>query len=135
MAITDIDVEGFVTLAGDGFMWAGVRGSSRPPSTVRRALRDDLWARQGEVCAVCGKGDNGDALEFNHVVSRGPGVKGFIRGNVFTGHGSCNARTKPLYDENGTLISGVEVLTSAYLKRMDVIPTEWTPFPILKQHR
>lgn len=129
--ITDTDVAGFVALAGPDFSW-DVRGCSRPPSTVRRALRDDLWARQGHTCPVCGEGENGIALEFNHVVARGPMVKGFLPGNVFTGHATCNARTKPLYNDEGTLISGVEVLDSNYLVRMDVIPTEWTPFPILK---
>lgn len=132
MGITASDIDGFVALAGEGFAWEGVRGSSRPASDVRRKLRDDLWMRQGKVCPVCGNGDNGDALEFNHVVARGPKVKGFLPGNVFTGHGACNARTKPLYDERGNLISGVEVLTLDYFTRADLIPTEWTPFPILR---
>lgn len=133
MAINDTDVQGFVALAGEGFLWADVSGTSRPPSNVRGSLRDDLWARQGGICAACGEGDNGIPLEFNHVVSRGPKVKGFVRGNIFAGHSSCNARTKPLYNDEGALISGVEVLDSQYLKRMDVVPTEWTPFPILRQ--
>jgi len=135
MGITNQDVARFVALAGDGFAWAGVRGSSRPASDVRKALRDDLWERQGRVCAACGMGDTGDALEFNHVVSRGPAVKGFVAGNIFTGHATCNARTKPLYDTDGSLMSGVEVLTSEHLTRMDVVPTDWTPFPILRQRR
>src|SRR6478735_4068464 len=94
MGITNQDVARFVALAGDGFAWAGVRGSSRPASDVRKALRDDLWERQGRVCAACGMGDTGDSL-----------------------------------------LSGVEVLTSEHLTRMDVVPTDWTPFPILRQRR
>ena len=135
MGITNDDVRGFVALAGTGFSWEGVRGSSRPASDVRTALREDLWARQGEVCPVCGEGDNGIALEFNHVVARGPKVKGFLPGNVFAGHSSCNARTKPIYDNEGNLISGIEVLCVEHFKRADVIPVEWTPFPILRNSK
>lgn len=132
--LTDTMVDGFVALAGDGFRWDGVRGCSRPASNVRKQLRDDLWSRQGEVCPFCGQGDNGDALEFCHIVARGPGVKGFVPGNVATGHASCNARTKPLYDEAGALISGVEVLRpGTHIARPDVVPMEWTPFPILRE--
>lgn len=132
--LTDDMIATFVALAGEGFAWEGVRGCSRPASDVRTALRADLWERQGGICAACGKGDNGTPLEFNHIVARGPKVKGFLPGNIFTGHATCNAATKPLYDERGTLISGVEVLTIAggFLVRPDVVPMEWTPFPILR---
>lgn len=127
-------VAGFVALAGDGFAWAGVRGSSRPPASVRRALRDDLTARQGGICPVHGGalGERG-AVEFNHVVARGPLVKGFVAGNVFAGCAGCNSLTKPIYDESGALLSGVEVLTEEFFARADLIPLEWTPFPVLRR--
>lgn len=132
--LTNEMVSAFVALAGDGFAWEGVRGSSRPASDVRTALRVDLLERQGGVCPVCGTtGTARGAWEFNHVVARGPLVKGFIRGNVFAGHSSCNSLTKPIYNENGALISGIEVLWVEHFARPDVIPTDWTPFPILRR--
>jgi hypothetical protein len=131
MGITATDIERFVDMAGDGFAWAGVKGTSRPASDVRTKLRDDLAHRQGGICPVCGGGIVN--AEFNHVVARGPKVKGFTPGNVFAGCASCNASTKPLYDERGNLISGVEILTLDHFKRADLIPTEWTPFPVLRQ--
>lgn len=120
-----------VDMAGEGFTWAGVRGCSRPASDVRRALRDDLLARQGGICCACGR--EAVNAEFNHIVARGPQVKGFVVGNIFAGCASCNAATKPLYDERGNLISGIEVLTPDMLARPDLVPAEWTPFPILRQ--
>lgn len=142
MALTETMVDNFVDLAGDGFMWEGVRGSHRPPSSVRRALRDDLANRQGGICPVGGEmlpgfsateGNNWTAgVEFNHVVARGPMVKGFVVGNVFAGCAAHNAMTKPIYDENGNLISGIEILRVSHFARPDVIPTEWTPFPTLR---
>lgn len=133
--LTNDDIQGFVDLAGPGLTWDGVRGGSRPPSSYRTALRDDLWERQGRTCPVCGKGDTGEGIEFNHVVARGPKVKGFHPGNVFAGHASCNASTKPIYDEAGNLISGVEILWADHFKRVDLIPLEWTPPTILRASR
>ena len=130
-----MDIERFVALAGPTFSWDGVPGCSRPASDVRKALRADLLARQGGICPQCGT-DLPDAVaEFCHIVARGPKVKGFLPGNVFAGHASCNASTKPLYDDRGNLIHGVEVLTEAHMARLDLVPTEWTPFPVLRQMR
>lgn len=140
--LTDSMVAGFVALAGPDFTWAGVRGCSRPASDVRKALRADLANRQGGICPVGGEplpGWSANAsndwlpgVEFNHIVARGPLVKGFIIGNIFAGCASHNAMTKPLYNDNGELISGVEVITPDMLARPDLIPMEWTPFPILR---
>lgn len=133
MAITDTDVAAFVAMAGERFTWDGVRGCSRPASDVRTRLRADLWERQGRICPQCGNGDNGQPLEFCHIVARGNGVKGFVPGNVFTGHSSCNASTKPQHDADGNVVSGVAVLLpSVHLARPDVVATEWTPFPVLR---
>lgn len=128
---TEAAMNAFVALAGERFTWAGVRGCSRPASDVRKALRDDLLARQGGICPVCGC--EARNVEFNHLIARGPMVKGFVPGNVFAGCGACNASTKPLYDERGNLISGVEVITPDMLVRPDLVPSEWTPFPILRK--
>lgn len=124
-------MQAFVALAGPRFTWAGVRGCSRPAADVRKALRADLESRQGGICPVCG-GPIRNA-EFNHLVARGPEVKGFLPGNIFAGCSSCNAATKPLYDNEGNLISGIEVLTPDMLARPDLVPSEWTPFPVLRK--
>jgi hypothetical protein len=122
----------FIALAGPGYEWAGVKGCSRPASDVRKALRDDLAARQGGICPQCGDALRGN-YEFCHLVARGPKVKGFVEGNIFAGHPACNASTKPLYDNEGNLLpGGIEALEPSDLARPDLVPTEWTPFPILR---
>ncbi len=132
--LTDEIIAGFVALAGPDYSWAGVRGCSRPASDVRRALRADLLARQGNICPVGGETlTDADAIEFNHVVARGNGVRGFIPGNVFAGCAAHNAMTKPQHDHNGRVVSGKAVLWTADLARPDVVPLEWTPFPILRR--
>jgi hypothetical protein len=133
MGYTMADAQRFATLAGPGFAWDGVKGSSRPASDVRSKLRDDLLNRQGGICPQCGKVPA--TVEFCHLVARGPKIKGFIAGNVFAGCASCNASTKPLYDDNGTLIFGIEILTPDMLARPDLVPDEWTPFPVLRAMR
>lgn len=136
MALTQTMLDTFSAMAGPDLSWAGVRGSSRPPAKdgVRVGLRADLLARQGGICPVCGdSGEARGAWEFNHAIARGPMVKGFVEGNIFAGHSSCNARTKPIYDNEGNLISGVERLPLSHFARPDVIPNEWTPFPVLRQ--
>lgn len=127
--LTDTDVATFVALAGPTFSW-DVKGSSRPASDVRTALRSDILARQGGICPQCGSEARNP--EFCHIVARGPKVKGFLPGNIFVGCAACNASTKPLYDDEGILISGVEVLTPAMLARPDLVVFEWTPFPVLR---
>jgi hypothetical protein len=133
--LTDTDVTRFVTLAGPTFAWSGVPGCSRPASDVRKALRADLRERQGGICPQCGDDVAENVAEFCHVVARGPKVKGFIPGNVFAGHSWCNASTKPLYDDEGTLIRGIEVLTPDMFARPDLVPDEWTPFPVLRARK
>lgn len=127
--LTDIIVQSFAAMAGDDFTWSGVKGGHRPTSQVRRPLVADLLARQGGICPVCGE----EAIrpEFNHVVAAGPSRRGFHPLNVFAGCHACNARTAPQWD-NGELVAGVAVLPVSHFSRPDVIPSEWTPFPILK---
>lgn len=129
---TNTDVVMFTRLAGPAFLWDGVRGCSRPASDVRKALRSDLWARQGGICPQCGDAVAEADAEFLHLVARGPKVKGFIPGNVMAGHRTCNASTAPEWDTEGHLIRGVPVLTPDMLARPDLVPAEWTPFPVLR---
>jgi 5-methylcytosine-specific restriction endonuclease McrA len=127
MGITATDIQRFVDMAGDGFAWAGVKGTSRPASDVRTKLRDDLLNRQGGICPVCG--DDVTHAEFNHVVARGPKVKGFVAGNVFAGCASCNTDCKNEYGDG----TDGGVIPLERFARPDVIPTEWTPFPVLRK--
>lgn len=120
--ITASDVDRFTAMAGPDFLWAGVRGSSRPASDVRTALREDLKARQGGLCFACGEA-LGDEGEFCHIVSRGPKRLGWMPGNIGIGHAVCNERQK---------LSG-EIVPVSDMVRPDVVPTEWTPFPILRK--
>lgn len=122
--LTQEVIEGFVALAGDDFSYAGVRGGHRPTSKVREPLRLDLFSRQGGLCPVCGDGmaDTVEDREFNHVVSAGPDKRGYFPGNVFVGHPACNTRCERVHGE----VIPLDAL------RADLIPMEWTPFPILK---
>lgn len=130
--LTDDRIAELATLAGDDFSWNGVSGCGRLPSSYmgvkgfRAIVREFLAAAQGYVCPQCG-GDlqDGSPVEFCHVVARGPEVKGWVEGNVFAGHAACNASTKPQHDDTGRVVSGVAVLTSRHLQRMDVILTAW----------
>lgn len=123
--ITELDVTRFEAMAGEGFSWPD-RGGNRPPSSYmgrtgfRDILRDDLRTRQGDICFACGDALNGGG-EFCHIVSRGPVRKGWLPGNIAIGHAACNEMQK----EAG------EVVHISDMVRPDVVPTEWTPFPIL----
>jgi hypothetical protein len=113
------------------YQW-GVRGTSRPGNDVRVVLRDrDLVERQGGICPQCGK-PLGPVVEFCHLVARGPHVKGFIEGNIFAGHPTCNKETQPVYGADGRLESGTEALMPSDLARPDLIAETWTPKPILR---
>lgn len=124
--ITEQTIEGFITLAGPDFSWAGVRGCGRPPSSymgrkgIRQALRLDLIARQGGICFACGEVLD-DTAEFCHIVSRGPGIRGWLWGNVAIGHAVCNEAQK----QRGPIVHMSD------MARPDVVPTEWTPYRLL----
>ena len=126
--LTQSVIDGNVALAGPTFEWAGVSGTSRPASDVRTPLRLDLIARQDGICFACGAMLDGTA-EFCHIVSRGPGGssggKGWKVGNIAVGHAACNLAQK----ENGPVVNLSD------MARPDVVPMEWTPFPILRRSR
>jgi hypothetical protein len=128
MGITATDIERFRAMAGEDYSLP-VKGTSRPGSDVRTKLRDDLLNRQGGICPVCG--DEVRHAEFNHVVARGDAKnpKGFTPGNVFAGCAGCNTDCKNTYGDgdNGG------VIPFERFARPDLIPTEWTPFPVLRQ--
>lgn len=121
-----------VTLAGPDFTYPGVRGGSRPPATWRTGLRNWLVSAQGGICPVCA-GPVRNA-QFNHVVSRGPGVKGFIEGNVFAGCATCNLTCAYSYgsvNDDGMVTDGGIIPLEAF-KALEVIPTEWPGTATLK---
>ncbi len=132
MSLTALSHAALVTLAGPDYTYPGVSGSSRPPASYRKALRADLLARQGGICPVCG--DEAEAAQFNHVVSRGPGVLGFMPLNVFAGCAVCNLRCAVRFgtvDDEGRVLDGGIIPLSAFA-RPDLIPGEWAPVPMLK---
>lgn len=118
-------IEGMRALAGSDYSWSSSRGGHRPTAKVREPLRSDLYSRQGGVCPVCGDmmGDDVSDREFNHVVSAGPDKRGYFPLNVFVGHPACNTMCERVHGE---------VIPLEGFKRPDLIPAEWTPFPILK---
>lgn len=137
MTYTLEDTARLVAMAGPDFAWRNgpfnKNEPARPSSKVRKALRDDLAARQGYICPQCGHALNRDGMgtEFCHIVARGPEQRGFVRGGIFSGHSACNASTKPQFDADGNLVSGIAVLTPDMFARPDLVPNEWTPFPVL----
>lgn len=133
--LTKAHIARFVALAGEGYAWAGVRSCSRPASDVRKALRDDLAQRQGGLCPLCGNALRNP--QFNHGVSRGPKVKGFLPGNVFAGCKACNDDCMAEYgerDDNGMVIDGGVIPIERYA-RPDLVPMEWTAFTVLRTRR
>lgn len=128
--LTDDAIARFSDLAGSDFAWDCGFSTARPPGTYRTELRRWLIEAQGGICPRCGESGNArGAWEFNHVVSRGPGIKGFVDGNVFAGHSSCNAATKPVHDADGNVVAGMAVIPLTMFARPDVVPMEW-PTPV-----
>lgn len=84
-----------VTLAGEGFAWEGVRGTSRPAGgTDMSGLRVWLWKAQEGLCAACGEAVALTEGEVAHVVSNhgSPSKgRGYVAGNVYMSHDTCNA--------------------------------------------
>jgi hypothetical protein len=96
--ITAADVADLAAQAGADFTWPAKGGDRFPAKYVgvtgfRQIVRNYLFDVQEGICAVCGNGMvRGDVAsgEINHVVSRGPVVKGFVERNLFLGHPACN---------------------------------------------
>jgi hypothetical protein len=138
MALTAARHAELVLIAGPDYTYPGVRGSSRPGSDVRTELRADLVERQGNLCPVCG-----DALrfaQFNHVVSRGNKVKGglgHMPENLFAGCATCNLDCALRFGEvtEDGMVKDGGVIPFEHFARPDLIPSEWTPFPILRDRR
>lgn len=121
---TESDMRGFVALAGDDFSWSSSRGGHRPTGKggFRAILRADLAARQGWLCPQCGESLD-ETAEFCHLVARGSGKRGWFPRNIMVGHSVCNEVQK----------SRGEVVNPADMARPDLVPDEWTPFPVLKR--
>jgi hypothetical protein len=122
--LTETLIANMADMAGPEFTWEGVRGSSRPPSAVKRGLAQYMDAIVQGCCFYCGETegspiDNG--LEFCHIVSRGPGKsdsgKGWIPGNIGRGHKSCNL----IMEARGPVVPLSDIA------RPDLIPMEWLP--------
>lgn len=125
--LTAADIDRFTEQAGPGFTWEESRGGHRPTAKVREPLRQDIATRQGGICPVHG-GEIVDG-EFNHVVAQGGAIngkkvrRGYFPLNLFVGCATCNIHCERTYGR---------VIPLTAFQRPDVIPAEWTPFPVLK---
>lgn len=134
-------IDWFASYAGPENTWDnGLKGGSEPSSKFKALIRMDLAERQGFVCPQCATPFTRDdvinlEVEACHIVSQGAKdvSKGWLPGNVFVGHGTCNKRTAAVYDYDGKVIKGVANLSIYMLKSPSTVPMEWTPLPALKR--
>jgi len=132
MTFTENTIANLTDLAGEGYRWDAVRGCSKPTSKAKAPLRMWLAAAQGYICPQCGDSMTQDdvsapyvpladvaldAVNFCHIVPRGPLHKGWLPGNVFVGHARCNGYTLGSVDH---------IMTFDMFARPDVVVTdEW----------
>jgi hypothetical protein len=142
----DVRVSALKDMAGDDFAWPA-KGGSRPPSKYagvsqfRDVFREYLADCQGRVCPVCATSldtpetdpEYRGATEFNHLVAAGEDKRGYYAGNVFAGHSSCNARTKPQFSK-GRLIAGKAILWASDLKCPTLVPTSWLSWTVIARN-
>ena len=123
--------------AGTSLDWSSDRGGHRPTGArgFRGALRADLAARQGGLCAQCGDALDGNAV-FAHLVARGPAKRGWHAGNIAITHSECNdcrvedARMCPASSPCHFHIG--PVIQPSDMARADIVAVEWPHFPTLK---
>jgi hypothetical protein len=116
-SLTAAHITANLALAGPGYAWEGVKGTSDLPSYARPGLRIVLAERQEGICPQCGDALEG-TLNFCHIVPRGPLKKGWTASNVFLGHAACNGFVLGESDH---------AMTFADLARPDLIDV--TPWP------
>jgi hypothetical protein len=106
-------VAALVTMAGLDFRWQGIAGAGRPSGGARKGgrvrvgMRLWLHAAQGGLCVTCG--NPVDALlgsDLAHVVGSGPARSGWVAGNIYLSHASCNVGVAREAWENGSLHGG-----------------------------
>jgi hypothetical protein len=114
---------------GNDFSWSGAfTNSDRPSGGIRKGGRVRtgmrLWmheAQQG-ICPTCGDAlPDADRCDLAHVLGSGSMRKGFVPGNIYLSHPSCNvevARTVP----NGGYVT---TLTPGDFSRPDLVQTVW----------
>jgi hypothetical protein len=118
--LTDSIVARIEAIAGADFSYAGTSGTGRPSANFnggspRRGLKAYLYAAQGGLCPACGLDLAWEGSELAHMVSRGPGIKGFMPANLAVEHSHCNTMQK----DKGP------VVRPADLARPDLIVTCW----------
>lgn len=79
-----------LALAGADFQWTGIGNASRPRSDAFPGLVAWLAMAQNGVCAACGEAFGGEVLNVNHLVSQGKSQRGYVPGNLYLGHRTCN---------------------------------------------
>ena len=139
--LTDAAVAALVALSGgeaSRYDWHGVPGCSRFDANKRLGSRRAgarifLRDYQEGLCPDCGLSlDNGDLIDFCHIVSRGLDAKhsdegkGWVAGNLFLGHRACNKAQQ---------WRGPVVLPE-HLTRPDLVAdaSEWPSTPVLRSY-
>jgi len=104
-----------LAMAGEAYTWTAPNGAtigSRPRSDAMPGLTAWLIAQQGGICAACGEAlDGTERIEVCHIV-RGR-ERGYVMGNLYAGHTSCN-------NIDATIYGSVVPLSS--LVRADLVP-------------
>lgn len=105
-----------LALAGEDFQWVGVANASRPRSDAFPGLVAWLAMAQNGTCAACGEAFGGELLNVNHLVSQGKSQRGYVAGNLYLGHRTCNEIDAEVYGA---------VVPLGSLARPDLVPADY----------
>lgn len=147
-----------VAMAGPSFLWTGIPGAGRPSGgrrgggSARVGMRMWLHRAQQGLCPTCGTEVHPTVgSDLAHVVGSGPNRGGWVPGNIYLSHASCNVAVARQAWEYGAVEStrkahldaiaryvGAEftttltnesgyslILTPSDFARPDVIATDW----------
>lgn len=110
-------------MAGEGLTW-NVTGAGRPSGGMRQGgrvrvgMREWLHAAQGGICPTCGgEVDAHIGSDLAHVVGSGPKRAGWVAGNIYLSHASCNVGVAREAWERGTRYGAGET-RATYLARL-----------------
>lgn len=117
---TESTLNRLILLAGELFGWDSATPGYRLSSDPRAGLRVWIGNHQNGKCAFCGCALGID-WELCHIVSGGPGKRGWVAGNIAAGCNDCNDIDAKAH----------AVIPFHTINHPELIPTEWPPTPIL----